>query len=139
MKDWRHLEGKMTPTDFVSRGLMPCAKDLHQECFEIPRSPNTNKYPEEAANEKTPDDDSEKISLTTAIDDYVLARTSERFSDCGKWIRAIMICLISLVICQKLPDSDDSVMLHTQAEKVLLKYCQEKAFSDDLKQLKTSF
>ena len=40
--------------------------------------------------------------------------------------------------CRKQPDSDDKIKLHAQSEKILLKYCQENAFSDDLKQLKTT-
>ena len=49
-----------------------------------------------------------------------------------------MICLIFNAICRKLKDSDYKVTLHTQAEMILVKYCQENAISDDWKTLKTT-
>ena len=117
---------------------MPSGVDLLREWLDGPSFLKTNEYPEETTTEKAPDDDSETITLTTVCDDNVLAKTTERFSNWGKLTRVIMNCLIFSARCRKQPDSDDKIKLHARSERILLKYCQENAFSDDLKQLKTT-
>ena len=74
--------------------------------------------------------------MTQAADKDPLDDVIDR---CGTWKklkRVIMRCLLFYVRCRKREDTADCSRLIEQAEIVLIRHCQQKEFTDDLKRLK---
>ena len=138
VNDWRHIEGKLNPADLASRGFMPSEQEQLNAWLEGPMFLKSSEYPEETASQQSTDDDTEALTLSTVLEEPLLDTIVARFSNLDKLKRVLMNCLIFSARCRKRFDSSRTVELQDQAERILMRHSQEKAFCDDMIQLEST-